>query len=51
MFALLSKVASGAATLEEILPILRERQRRKELDRQSAARRRAAKKICKQIGW
>ena len=44
MFALLSQVASGAATLEEILPILRERERRKELDRQSAARRRAAKK-------
>ena len=44
LFALLSQVAAGAATLEEILPILRERERRKELDRQSAARRRARKK-------
>lgn len=43
MFALLSQVAAGGATLEEILPILRERERRKELDRQSAARRRAQK--------
>ncbi|MFV1968883.1 MAG: transposase [Pirellulaceae bacterium] len=44
MFALLSQVAAGAATLDEILPILRERERRKELDRASAARRRAKKK-------
>lgn len=44
MFALLSQVAAGAATLEEIMPILRERERRKELDRVSAARRRAKKK-------
>jgi hypothetical protein len=44
MFALLSQVAAGAATLEEIIPILRERERRKELDRASAARRRAKKK-------
>jgi len=44
MFALLSQVAAGAATLEEIMPILRERERRKELDRASAARRRAKKK-------
>ena len=44
MFALLSQVAAGAATLEEIIPILRERERRKELDRVSAARRRAQKK-------
>jgi hypothetical protein len=44
MFALLSQVAAGAATIEEIMPILRERERRKELDRVSAARRRAKKK-------
>jgi hypothetical protein len=44
MFALVSQVAVGAATLEEIMPILRERERRCELDRQSAARRRAKKK-------
>lgn len=44
MFALLSHVAAGAATLKEIFPILRERERRKELDRASAARRRAKKK-------
>ena len=46
MFAMLSQVAAGAATLEEILPILRERERRKELDRASAARRRAKKKAA-----
>ncbi len=40
MFAMLGQVATGAATLEEVIPILRERERRKELDRQSAARRR-----------
>lgn len=44
MFALLSQVAAGAATLDEIMPILRERERRTELDRASAARRRAKKK-------
>ena len=44
MFALLSQVAAGAATLDEILPILRERERRTELDRVSAARRRAKAK-------
>ena len=44
MFAMLCQVAAGGATLEEILPILRERERRKELDRQSAARRREKKK-------
>ena len=43
MFAMLSQVAAGAASLEEILPILRERERRQELDRLSAARRRAKK--------
>jgi len=46
MFALLSQVASGAATLDEIMPILRERERRKELDRAGAARRRAKKKAA-----
>lgn len=44
LFALLSQVAAGAATLEEILPILRERERRSELDRQTKARRRAQQK-------
>ena len=43
MFALLSQVAAGAATLDEIIPILRERERRQELDRASAARRRTKK--------
>jgi len=43
MFALVGQVAVGAATLDEIVPILRERERRSELDRQSAARRRAKK--------
>ena len=46
MFALLSQVAAGAATLEEIIPILRERERRNALDRASAARRRAKKKAA-----
>lgn len=45
MFALLGQVALGMATLEEIIPILRERERRRELDRQSAARRAAKKKL------
>jgi nuclear transport factor 2 (NTF2) superfamily protein len=44
MFALVGQVAVGAATLDEILPILRERERRSQLDRESAARRRARKK-------
>ena len=42
MFSLLSLVAQGA-TLDEIMPILEERERRCELDRQSAVRRRAKK--------
>ena len=42
MLSLLSLVAQGA-TLEDILPILTERERQCELDRQSAARRRAKK--------
>lgn len=44
MFALVSQVAAGAATLDEIMPILRERERQNELARQSAARRRSRKK-------
>lgn len=43
LFGMLSVVASGGATLEDVLPILRERERRCELDRQSAARRKAKK--------
>jgi hypothetical protein len=44
LFVLLSQVANGAATWDEILPILRERERQRELERLSAARRRAQKK-------
>jgi hypothetical protein len=44
-FVLLSLVAQGAM-LEEIMPILRERARQCELDRQSAARRLAKKKAA-----
>ena len=44
LFGSLSLVATGGATLEEIMPILRERERRCELDRQSHARRAAKKK-------
>jgi Transposase DDE domain len=43
LFSLMSLVASGAATLEDILPILRERERQSALARLSAARRRAKK--------
>ena len=43
MFALVGQVAMGVATLDEIMPILRERERQCELARQSAARRRAKK--------
>jgi hypothetical protein len=42
--SLLSLVAQGGGSLEDILPILRERERQCELARQSAARRRARKK-------
>jgi hypothetical protein len=42
-FSLLSVVANGGAMLEEILPILKERERRIALDRASAARRKAKK--------
>jgi hypothetical protein len=44
LFALLGQVAAGAASLEEIMPILRERERQCELARQSAQRRRAKNK-------
>ena len=44
LFALMSQVAAGGATLENVLPILRERERQNELARQSARRRLAKKK-------
>lgn len=44
LFTLLSQVAAGGATLDEVLPILRERERRCELDRQSRAKRAAKKR-------
>jgi hypothetical protein len=44
MFVLLGQVAAGAATLDEILPILRERERQCELARTAAAARRAKQK-------
>lgn len=44
LFVLLSQVASGSATLDEVLPILRERERQSQLARESAARRRAKKR-------
>lgn len=43
-FSLLSLVAQGRASLEEIAPILRERERQSALDRAGKARRAAAKK-------
>lgn len=43
LFVLLSQVATGAATLDEVIPILRERERQSHLARESAARRRAKK--------
>jgi hypothetical protein len=43
LIVLLGQVAAGGATLEDVLPILRERERRCELDRQSRARRAAHK--------
>ena len=50
LFALLSQVAAGGATLDEILPILRERERRNELDRVSAARHRAKNRAKQRQG-
>lgn len=46
--SMLSMVAQNGASLEEILPILRERERRSQLDRESAARRRERKKQSEQ---
>jgi hypothetical protein len=43
LFAMLGVVASGGATLEEIMPILRERERQCAVARASAAKRRAKK--------
>ncbi len=45
LFVLLGQVACGAATWEEILPILRERERQRNQERESAARRLAKKKV------
>lgn len=45
-FNLLSMAAGGGATLEEIMPILKERQRRIALDKASLARRQATKKLA-----
>jgi hypothetical protein len=42
-FSLLTVVAAGAGTLEEIAPILAQREREKELERQRLARKRAQK--------
>jgi len=47
MFAMLGQVSSGGATLEEITPILRERERRCELARQSQRLRNAKKRAEK----
>jgi hypothetical protein len=43
MFSLMGLVANGSATLEEILPILRERERQSQLQRDRVARKRAEK--------
>jgi hypothetical protein len=43
MFIMIGMVASGAATIEEIMPILRERERRNQLERDRVARKRAEK--------
>lgn len=43
-FVLLGQVACGAATWDEVLPILQERERQRDLARRSAAARRAQKK-------
>jgi hypothetical protein len=41
LFSLMGLVANGSATLEEIMPILRERERRSQLERDRLARKRA----------
>ncbi len=43
-FGMLTMVASGQATLEQILPILEHRERERDLDRQRLARKKAAQK-------
>jgi hypothetical protein len=43
-YVMLSLVAAGQATMEEIIPILERRERECELDRQRRARKRAEKK-------
>jgi hypothetical protein len=43
LFSLMGMVANGSATLEEIMPILRERERRNQLERDRVARKRAQK--------
>jgi transposase len=43
MFSLMGLVANGSASLEEIMPILRERERRSQLERDRLARKRAEK--------
>lgn len=43
-FVLLGQVACGAATWDEILPILQERERQRDVERRAAAARRAKKK-------
>jgi len=47
MFSLMGMVASGGATLEEIMPILRDRERQCTLARESQRRRNAKKKASK----
>ena len=41
LFLMMGMVANGSATLEEILPILRERERQREMQRDRVARKRA----------
>jgi hypothetical protein len=43
LFSLMGMVANGSATLEEIMPILRERERRNQMERDRVARKRAEK--------
>ncbi len=43
LFIMLGMVANGSASLEEIMPILRERERRNQLERDRLARKRAEK--------
>ena len=44
LFSLMGLVANGSATMEEIMPILRERERRNQLERDRVARKRAEKR-------